>query len=419
MKNVKPKLLGKGSYGCVYEPNIPCDVETGKGVGKVMNFKNANEEFQITEDIAEDLRGTVDENEIDEYMNPIVGECAVRLSDDQLRECNALKKEEKQYQLIYKHAGTDMHKIIHKRSYSLNENLAILKMLEKMVCKMNITFCKQRKSHMDIKPANILFVSSGKDRDNIAKGKLLPIDFGLVCDFEKIYEINNVNLLKYEYPYFPFEFKLYVKTLEIVNEIYLKKQKSRKDPLSILHEELKSFFVREPGFSNFLNVDRKLIDRVVLEASLNHRRYLKTFEAMITNRINGDVTNTIDKFIETLRDNQKQLRVETRTGIYDAFFIQMSRLGEDVFLPYAEKIDVYSLGVTMLNILNGQGRENLIFQLKNSLDPKLEEKAFELKSVIERCVTCNMYERSTFKELIRNLKKINKDILMSHPIENS
>ena len=419
-RNVKPKLLGKGSYGCVYEPNIPCDVETGKGVGKVMNIKNAHEEFEITNDIAEDLRDTVDKEDIDEYINPIVGECAVRLSDDQLRECDALKKEENQYQLIYKHAGIDMHKIIHNRSYSLNENLSILKMLQKMVCKMNTTFCKQRKSHMDIKPANILLVSSGKGRDSIAKGKLLPIDFGLVCDFENIYEINNVNLLNYEYPYFPFEFKLYVKTLEIVTEIlYSKKQKSEKDPLSILDEELKSFFVREPGFSKFLNVDHKLIDRVILEASLNHRRYLKTFEAMIMNRVNGDVTNTINKFIETLRDKNKQLRVEKRTGIYDAFFIQMSRLGEDMFLPYAEKIDVYSIGVTMLNILNGQGRENLIFQLKNSLDPKLQEKAFKLKSVIERCVTCNMYERSTFKELIRNLKKFNKDILISHPIENT
>jgi hypothetical protein len=97
MRNVKPKLLGKGSYGCVYEPNIPCDFETGKGVGKVMNFKNANEEFQITEDIAEDLRGTVDKNDIDEYINPIVGECAVRLSEEQLREYNALKNDEKQY----------------------------------------------------------------------------------------------------------------------------------------------------------------------------------------------------------------------------------------------------------------------------------------------------------------------------------
>ena len=419
-KKRKPKLIGKGSYGCVYEPNIPCkNLVKNVGVGKVMKTDDAHDEYGKNKAILEHLIKTVDDKPIDEFMNPIVGECPVRLSKDQLKECEPLKNldEVDQYQLIYKHSGTDLQKMLGEGSFklmTLHDNVAIMKMFEKLVRGLNTTFCNQKKSHMDIKPANILHIHFG-DGNKYAEGRFLPIDFGLVSDFKKIYTIENIPLLEYEYPYFPFEFKLYGKTVRVASDI-LNNPMVGTDLLDRLHSELYALFLTEQMFNTFLETvhDPKLNVRVILEASMYKRRHLKTFVSMASDRMYNDVKNMIDKLIKSLKIQRKKSKKKKDDYVF--FKHQIEDMGR-MLCP--EKIDVYSVGITLLNVLNSQGRGNLIFQLKHALDPKLILKADELKRLLEKCVTCNMYERHSFETLMKGLDAFNGDILLSHPIGKS
>ena len=419
-KKRQPKLIGKGSYGCVYEPNIPCNnLVKNVGVGKVMKTDDAHDEYGKNKAILENLIKTMDDKPIDEFMNPIVGECPVRLSNDQLKECVPLKNvdEDDQYQLIYKHSGTDLQKMLGEGSFklmTLHDNVATMKMFEKLVRGLYTTFCKQKKSHMDIKPANILYIQHG-DGNKYAEGRFLPIDFGLVSDFKNIYTIENIPLLEYEYPYFPFEFKLYGKAVRVASDL-LNNPMVGTDLLDRLHSELHELFLNKQAFNTFLETvhDPKLNVRVILEASIDKRRYLKTFVSMASDRLKNDVKNMIDKFIKSLKIQRKKSKKKKDDYVF--FKHQIEDMGR-MLCP--EKIDVYSVGITLLNVLNSQGRGNMIFQLKHALDPKLILKADELKRLIEKCVTCNMYERHSFETLMKGLDEFNGDILLSHPIGKS
>ena len=416
-KSEVPKLLGQGTYGCVFEPNIPCDDGRVRkvGVGKVMKMQDAMEEAEITFEIMDILKKKVDKKYIHDYINPIIGECSVK-SNDVAKECQLVNdNENNKYQLIYHHVGIDLNKYFSSKQLTLYENVEMMKMLEVMIRRLNTTFCLNKKCHLDVKPENILYIPGKSVNKRKLKDKLLPIDFGLVTDFENVYTFDNIGLLAYDYPYYPFEFKLYTKAIQIMYSIYDKKTSI--DPLETLHGRLIRELVDGTNFNHFLESDQKLVHRVILEKSIGMRGNMNSIENSISMRLKTDVLNTINKFMNTLKTQRKtDPEVKNKKGVYDKFLIQMKNLNKE-FFKHVHKIDVYSIGITMINILKKQGRENIIAQLKASLDDDLIKKAFMLKKIIDGCVTCNMYERYTFNKLIKAIKEFNTDIVISHPTE--
>jgi hypothetical protein len=218
--SVVPKLLGQGSYGCVYDPNLPCSdgMMRKVGVGKVMRIRDAMDEAEITNDIMDSLEKTIKKENIHHYINPIIGECPVELNDIG-KKCNLMNNNNANdnYQLIYKHVGIDLNNLFSSKKLTLHENVAIMKMFEVMMRRFNTTFCGNKRCHLDVKPENILYVSDNTDNKRKYKDRFLPIDFGLVRSFENVYQFDNIGLLAYDYPYYPFEFKLYTKSIEIIS----------------------------------------------------------------------------------------------------------------------------------------------------------------------------------------------------------
>ena len=204
-----------GAYACVYVPAKNC--KDGKRqhvhtVGKVFSKqKHLNEEDAIATRI----------NNIDPMERFTVksyGTCDIITFSNAKCE-HDLKHSNKQ--LIYRYGGYPVSKVL-KTSKDFNvffkNLLPVLVGIQKLIEK-NIV-------HQDLKPANILIND---------KNKISIIDFGLMTN--KVYDDENIHILRHTYPWYPPEFKFYTSSSPSFESIYVrfKRNFSAKDWDSLKH----------------------------------------------------------------------------------------------------------------------------------------------------------------------------------------
>lgn len=198
-KSIGGKFLGKGTYGCVFDPPLLCDGETKRreGVGKV---------FSVETHAAEDEYSSNKFKSIDKkskYTIPVVSKCKVPIENtkyvqDEFHKCD--KKGKLYYQLILKEKGTELEAQVKTNivSVTFSDYLdGFINLAEGLVL-----FSKHQYCHRDIKLSNIIMT----DKPHTLK----YIDYGLSCAYKDVYDIEHSDFaLKYDYPYFPPEFKHY------------------------------------------------------------------------------------------------------------------------------------------------------------------------------------------------------------------
>jgi serine/threonine protein kinase len=160
------KLLGQGTYGCVFHPSLKCyssDVNNKTletGVSKV---------FKKQKDMIEELYETKKIKKMDnkgKYTNRVLGSCSVsssRIDKQDREECRFSKNlgisNKKLHQIIYEHKGIDLNQFFKSTPpFSIEETFHYIYNLLKGIK----ILVENKYIHLDLKPDNILITDTNK-----------------------------------------------------------------------------------------------------------------------------------------------------------------------------------------------------------------------------------------------------------------
>lgn len=305
-------MTERGSYGCVIRPSIPCKKYYQNTVSKIFH----NEKYYEEEDIISDIVSRIDSK--NKFTLKKLDKCLVRkLPKKEMRECKYKSWEFPKSQIIYEYGGKDLTNL-EEGKYNVKDLIPAIYNLTIGLVELE----KHRICHRDIKQSNIVY----KD------GLFYFIDFGMALSYDKVYDDDQDFILKYNYCFYPPEFK-----------VYYNYKFSQKPVTSI------------DNIEQFIKKDVKL-------------NYVKS-EIVFDN-------NMIDTMIKDLLN---------KVGSIDV--LKMAMIGQ------ANKIDVFSLGVVLMNLL-----------LKT--DDKYTEIKIKLLKILDKCIELNPYKRINPRELKKEIKAL-------------
>lgn len=292
------KLLGSGSYGCVFMPHLQCkDKKVLKqAVGKVFD-DNSNFEDELKK--VQELQNVIDP--YNTFTIPFLGFCDVGSQDIELQSCDIMhpSKHAKNYkQIMYKYAGISIHDYMTQNKGSINAFITLIKALEPILQGMH-TLTQHSLVHGDIKPANIMVTKR--------RNKLVLIDFGFLSHTKDIFTKSRLNILMADYPYFPPEFKAkYYHSQQGFDLFYEKvmrnfnaNRKVARAMSTILHintkDDLERLFTRKNTTYDATKVDVYSLGIVLLELFLWSGWAQKQYYRKVTNAV------IRDKILELIR----------------------------------------------------------------------------------------------------------------------
>ena len=362
--------LGEGTYGCV----ISSALADARGVSKCANFKKQN--FKVAKVFVEFDRAVEEYSEaeklrhikdIDKYTILPKGICSFALSElstedknQLLADCERIRdatlEDYDQFgQLFYSDRGVTLSSYWRKQS-NVDMNVLINHFVH--LSKGLNAFANNRFIHYDIKPTNIIV----SDTDSTAKF----IDFGLSRSFEDF--VSKLGPESAKYPYWPPE--LYYNIPYADDYRYTRVDYDREDSANAI-KKLKKVFKPETRFPTKL----ALIDSLLLEAE-------KAVQELPTPKEKDQ------RFVsEFLR----------RPGAREPLFTKQGAISllANVYQPMLEKIDVFSLGVTLQNILD-------IVKQKESVrrDVSKMNQLNRLQEISQVATNPNPFERPHPKQLV-------------------
>jgi serine/threonine protein kinase len=198
------KYINNGEYGCVFKPAIQCKSEYKKIDNNIVSkvFKTVKS-MKTEHDINTNLANLDPEGKFTIREH---GECKINTSDipkTQFDKCTNFedkqRSREEQPQLLYDYGGYDL--LTASKMYSFEDIFTGMQSVFEGLEELE----KKNFSHLDIKPMNMVYNPENK--------KVSLIDFGLSRNSDKIYDIDNINMLNYTYYYYPPEFRAYVNHL--------------------------------------------------------------------------------------------------------------------------------------------------------------------------------------------------------------
>lgn len=301
-------LIGEGSYGCIFKPIVTCKHEKKlprDTIGKVFIDYS---EFDIEKTIQEKIKVIDPKNE---FTLPLYDVCDIKKfsQHDNVEKCTLISNNNDKIneypQLIYKYGGIDLKNII-------KNDLGNVKKFMDLFVKFRPIFVGIKKMinanyiHQDIKPPNILYNKKTK--------KIYLIDFGILTYSQDIYKHNNSYVLKYDYPYYPPEYKLFVNNKDSFIKYYNKVLKNfhfdfvignkHIDLLRIIYEDigvdvvddLKKVYDNPKNIFNPSKIDLYSLGIVILELFIWSGLYNKKK----TNTINKELQSKMKVFLKGL-----------------------------------------------------------------------------------------------------------------------
>ena len=191
--------IGRGTYGCVVSPPLPCEdsgqvQKTDDMVGKVFfnqkGFLREKEFHEVLLQIDPHFEFTV------AYQGTCNANTSTMPAKD-ITNCRYLFKGQKYPQIILVNGGRDLYDYLEKTKGTLSsfrklipKFLSVVKGLQVMVSHGYI--------HQDIKPENLLWDGNS----------MKLIDFSLMTKIHEVFSDENDSILTADYPYFPPEYKL-------------------------------------------------------------------------------------------------------------------------------------------------------------------------------------------------------------------
>lgn len=323
----RPRLLGEGSYGCVYKPQLQCEKASRRGsknlVGKVFVSNRAFEEEYDTQ-----LRIVNKLDPLGEFTLPLYDHCSVKAETNRepLSQCKLTKERPSSSynQLIYENGGTSLHDFMKKRG-NTPEFIRILEKMRPLF--VGIQRMLQRGSvHQDIKPDNIM--KRGE--------KIFLIDFGLLNRIDGVFTKENAYVLEYDYPYYPPEFKLFGLKHERAKFLL-----SARKNFKYLDSTAIQVFESILGVGLFAGLDRVYDERKTDPQLFNPEKVdiyslgMSIFELYIWSglyRSKNKKYRIVRFMVEDLLRNMLQLNpskrtdIETLIGLFDDMFRRMKKL---------------------------------------------------------------------------------------------
>lgn len=280
------KLLGSGSYGCVFMPHLKCHnrIATKQAVGKIFDDdRNFEDELKKVQD----LQNIIDPQH--KFTVPLLGFCDVGSQDIELQSCDIIhpSKHAKSYkQIMYEYAGNSLNEHMIQRKGSVRAFMTLIKALEPILQGIH-TLTQNSLVHGDIKPANIM----------VAKSKVALIDFGFLSHSKDVFAKSRQNILMADYPYFPPEFKLKYYHLQQGFDTFYEKvirnfnanRKVARAFSTVLRintkDDLESLFTRKNVTYDATKVDIYSLGIVLLELFLWSQWSQKQYHRKVTNAV--------------------------------------------------------------------------------------------------------------------------------------
>lgn len=327
------RFLGEGDTGCFYHPLIKCNIKQYKnGVSKVVyDVENAKIEYEISSYITSqiDPKGS--------FTNPFIDSCDINSLHDigEHQFCKPIKKKIPPYvQLIYKYPGINLDKYSRTNRFDLSVVNGLLNVAKgiKQLMKHNI-------HHMNIKPEHLLFIDTKNAGDALTHNKYVPnkkmilIDFNSFTTTEFLYKNYMISPHIGEFnPMMAPEFKLYTM---FANHLEGHGRANYIDFTDIL----------EDGFADINGKLHKW-----------YEQYDKHNVNKVTNINNlttiyqeaDEIVNDYVDFIMFASDT-----IQKKVTINDEFSMTENlQILSNFFTKYANKIDIFSFGMTILEIFN-------------------------------------------------------------------
>ena len=213
-----PRYVANGTYGCVMRPAVECDNASANASASVKTLQNqtakvskvftslrhAKEEFEMQKMMHKlDPKGIFT---IKSYEQCIIARDKIKPAElEKCEESSSFKLKYKQkdithlHQIVFDDGGIDLHDNFHS---SISEKTGFQELFVAMHSLFEglIMLQKSKYTHMDIKPANIVYNRTTK--------KMSLIDFGK-CEEQKTLYTSQGKLYEYLYIYFPPEFVVY------------------------------------------------------------------------------------------------------------------------------------------------------------------------------------------------------------------
>lgn len=354
------KLLGMGTYGCVFDSPVRCvDKKTSVfGVGKIFrSFDESKIEYIESQHLQ-----AIDPN--GEFTIPLVQQCITHKTDLQETEdvdkCSHIDNMQTFYsQLVYKNKGTALNQLFRTNVFDHMDLASFLGLLQGLK-----KFISNNKVHRDIKRENIVKVASEDDN------RFRFIDFGFMIPINKLYAKDNDGLIGKTYIVFPPEYRLFYEMENIANYKTLTKSQFH----NMLQKDMPkhaSAWIR--SFKKWFSQDDNLSTLVWLFSEDKKTNW---------QWIESQLHSQFDAFLSDLK---AAFSSDTIT------FDQRSR----VFYGLGKKFDMYSLGLTIL-----------LFFVSSKERRMTDDAKLKLKDTIKNMIHMNPFQRISVDSAITDWKAI-------------
>lgn len=247
-------IIGKGSYGTVYRPPIPCDKKFNHKniVGKVFSEKA---DFEDEIEIATKIQKL---NSSNKFSIPFYETCPENL------------------EIIYADGGKDLYEYLAaiKLADKSKELPAIMTKMKSLIEGINILL-DNGYVHQDIKLQNIVY--NGKN--------IYLIDFGLMVKQTNLYK--NDSFLKYTYLAFPPEFKRHYYGKDFIPQFFKNIGPTYLKFIKIIYpnylKDLKA--LKAHGTYPTDKMDIYSLGMVIMEVYMNYKYRNNTIESLIKDMI--------------------------------------------------------------------------------------------------------------------------------------
>lgn len=351
------KYIKKGSYGCIIKPNINCDGSFGKQ-NEVSKFFFDKMDYLDEKKLQEKI-DKIDKNK--SFTIKKISNCKIQLTPEIKKKISNLNlcdlDTDEIYQITYEYGGIDIHRLFKLDVDKLNR-IDFFDFLQRFsnvfdgLCKIN----NSGLIHFDIRTDNILY--------DLDKKKFVIIDFGLLKEKKNVFRYDKIqSFRKSPHPNYPNE-------ISIISNL--------KD--GIFYKDLNKYHLN----SNYLImlIDNKMMN-IIHRYKLSKNPYFK---------------KVLNEFITIFNYFDVDIFKNFNPDIYEKIFHKKSTIAKLCF-DIAGKIDVYMLGIVLLEIL-------LHIFMKSYNNPSIQKIPIKLFSLIKKMVLLNPCDRPTIQQATKEFKII-------------
>ena len=381
MKQKGGLLLGKGQYGCAFHPSFKCFNATNDGTDDNQVSKVFNDKESMKDERKEMMR-LQNIPALHDYINPVLKSCGISLEtlkkDADWDKCSVLKgikSNDTLYQLVYKHKGESLDTYLKNAPIDQSFFKGFLHLL-----KGTQILNDNKLIHRDVKLPNLL---------KIQNDKFIFIDFGLSCPYNEAFDLTKSDwLLEYNYLIYPPEFQLVAVVFQNILLFHIKKDK----------KELESFLKQKEWTIGYVEFDKDL-QKITSKSDVMNDKFSQ-FENY-SYKLFDEISNNLKKFLQTanIAEINEQIQGNNVSSLTDMLRTWDRYEVHDIVRKYfentcAEKVDVFSLGVSLLMAVSPS------FHL---LSPTVQK---HLKNLINQAICFDPTKRITIGQMIEQMNTI-------------